>query len=226
MKAAVTRVNFFSRLKKYSFRYCLLRLFEMLYLSFMQYMSVLYFKIKCLIHGISYGKSLEVYGNVIVRGPGKITIGNNVQLISSSWRSSAASLGHNVRLRTFFYGGDNKIIIEDGVGLNGTSITARSRTIRIGKNTMFAADCMILDSDFHVPWPPENRNKNPGYEYDQDVIIGSHVWVGARCIILKGVVIGDNAVIAAGSVVVKSIPANALAAGNPAKVIKLYSDVS
>ncbi len=52
------------------------------------------------------------------------------------------------------------------------------------------------------------------------MVIENHVWIGCGCTILKGVVIGEGAVIAAGSVVTKSVPPRALAAGNPAKVIR------
>lgn len=52
------------------------------------------------------------------------------------------------------------------------------------------------------------------------VKIGNHVFIGARVFILKGVTIGDNTVIGAGSIVSKDIPANCIAAGNPCKVIK------
>jgi acetyltransferase-like isoleucine patch superfamily enzyme len=56
------------------------------------------------------------------------------------------------------------------------------------------------------------------------VHIGSHVWIGARALILKGVRIGDGAVVAAGSVVTRDVPSRALVAGNPAQVIR--EDVS
>jgi len=180
-----------------------------------------WFYLKCWYHEVKCGRNLEVFGDVLVRSPeGEIVIGNNVQLISSSWRSSAASLNHGVRLRTFFPSA--RIVVEDGVGLNGTSITSRSQTIRIGRNTMIAANCMILDSDFHIAWPPDQRRIYGGTDHDLDVQIGSNVWIGVNCIILKGVVIGDNSVIAAGSVVTSSIPENVLAGGNPAAVIKRY----
>jgi maltose O-acetyltransferase len=78
---------------------------------------------------------------------------------------------------------------------------------------------MIMDSDFHQVWPPELRNVYDDTQ-DADVIIGDNVWLGARVIVLKGVHVGENSVIAAGSIVTRSIPANAVAAGNPARVVK------
>lgn len=181
------------------------------------------FRVRCWLFGFACGKSLEVYGWVLMRGPtGSIEIGDSVQLISSSWRCSASSLAHPVRLRTFSR--DARIVLEDGCGLNGTSITARSKVIRIGRNVLFGPDCMVLDSDFHEPWPPERRKTNPGFENDAGVSIGENVWVGARSIILKGVTVGNNAVIAAGSVVAHPVPPDALAGGNPARVLKMYGD--
>lgn len=87
---------------------------------------------------------------------------------------------------------------------------------------MVGPNCVIMDSDFHVPWPPELRTKYSDTDHDFDVHIGRNVWIGTNCIILKGVTIGDNSVIAAGSVLVKSVPENVLAAGNPARVVKQY----
>lgn len=87
---------------------------------------------------------------------------------------------------------------------------------------MVAPNVIIVDSDFHPPWPPENRLNYPGDEYDKDVRIGKNCWIGMNAIILKGVNIGDNSIIGAGSVVVKDIPPDSLAAGVPAQVIKVY----
>jgi len=183
--------------------------------------STILFRVRCAIYGMPCGSHLELYGWVLMRGPaGSIVIGDGVQMISSSWRCTASSLMNNVRLRTF--APEARIILEPGCGLNGTSITARSKTIRIGKNAMFGPDCMVVDSDFHDPWPPHLRKTNPGFHRDAGVDIGENVWIGSRAIILKGVTIGANAIIAAGSVVTRSVPEHALAAGNPARVVKVY----
>ena len=85
---------------------------------------------------------------------------------------------------------------------------------------MIAPNCVITDSDFHALWPAETRHIEPAFERDADVTIGSHVWIGMNSIILKGVSIGDGAIIAAGSVVVRDVPAGCIAAGVPAKVVR------
>jgi acetyltransferase-like isoleucine patch superfamily enzyme len=184
-------------------------------------MSTWVFRAAAGFRNVRCGKGVEVFGMVIVRSPaGKVILGDRVKLISSSWRSSAAGISHAIRLRTFT--ASARIILDDDSGISGGSITARSKTIRIGKKTMIGPDCIIVDSDFHVPWPPDQRNSFATSDYDADVCVGDNVWLGARCMVLKGVSIGDNVVIAAGSVVVNNIPANSLAAGNPARVIKSY----
>ena len=86
--------------------------------------------------------------------------------------------------------------------------------IEIGDKTMIGPKVTIVTLNHDVN--PETRvNSTP-----KPVKIGKNVWLGAGCIVLQGVTIGDNSVIGAGSVVTKSIPANVVAVGNPAKVIK------
>jgi acetyltransferase-like isoleucine patch superfamily enzyme len=168
------------------------------------------------------GKNIKVWGIVdIVKMPKtQIKIGNNVSLNSSSVRTTASTLYSRIRLRTDVKGA--KIIIDDNVGLNGTSITARSRTITIREGTMIAPNVIVVDSDFHSLWPPENRLTSSGFENDEDVNIGKNVWIGMNSIILKGVQIGDNSIIGAGSVVTTDIPPNCVARGNPASVVKQF----
>lgn len=188
------------------------------HVAILGFVSRLYFPLSCLFQNVERGKNIDVFGRVIVRSPaGKVIIGNGVQLVSSSWRCSGSAI-LPIKLRTF--NPSATIIIGDGCTMSGVSITARSKTIRVGARTQIGPDCLFLDSDFHHPWPPDQRNEFHGDEHDFDITIGENVWFGARCIVLKGVTIGDNSVIAAGSVVVRSIPANSVAAGNPARVIK------
>ena len=83
-----------------------------------------------------------------------------------------------------------------------------------------APNVTIVDSDFHVHWPPEKRRTVRTGADDRAVKIGEYVWIGANSLVLKGVSIGDNSIVGAGSVVANDIPANVIAAGNPARVIK------
>jgi len=170
--------------------------------------------------GTEHAALPKVFGTPqLAKTPGaKIIIGREVVLVSSSIRATAATLLGPVRLHALSE--TAAILIGDGVGLNGTSITARSRTIRIGDHSMFAPNVVVVDSDFHSIWPAENRPYSPGFEHDADVTIGRNVWIGMRAIVLKGATIGDGAIIAAGSVVTGDIPGNVLAGGVPARVIR------
>jgi len=178
------------------------------------------FKIKCIFWGIKCGSGVKVWGGVDLATSSKdsIKIGDDVSLISSSRRCAASALFSNVKLRTFKRSA--RIVVGSNVSLSATSIAARSKTVEIGDGTCVAPNVIIMDTDFHSLWPPEGRAQNPGYEQDADVIVGKNVWLGINSIILKGVKIGDNTVIGAGSVVTSDIPANCVAAGNPAKVLK------
>lgn len=153
---------------------------------------------------------------------GKIIIEGGVVLNSDSHRCLTSSIYRPVKLRTHIAGAE--IIVRKGSVLNGTSVVARSKRIEIGEGTYIAPNCIIMDSDFHDPWPSEGRFARPGIENDRDVIIGKNVWIGTGCIILKGTIIGDNSVIGAGSVVNSEIPAGCLAAGVPAKVVKIVEE--
>ena len=180
-----------------------------------------FFRTQCIWHGVLCGKKPQVFGRVIMRTPrGKIEMGDGVQFISSSWRASASGVAHPVRLRTF--APSAKIVFGSKSGMSGGSITARSQQIFIGAGTLIGPDCLITDSDFHIPWPPEARTTYSDAQHDAGVTIGPNVWIGARVIILKGVTIGEGSIVAAGSVVVKSVPENVMVGGNPARILKEY----
>ena len=89
---------------------------------------------------------------------------------------------------------------------------------------MIGPNVIIVDSDFHAPWPPEGRLTRPGVENDASVMVGKNVWIGMGSIILKGVTIGDNSIVGAGSVVVNDVPSDSVVAGNPAILRKSYAN--
>ncbi|MBR4741657.1 MAG: acyltransferase [Desulfovibrio sp.] len=180
--------------------------------------STLSFYCKAALLGVRLGKNVRCHGSVgLLRWPsGTITIGNNVSFISSWRRATATTTFAPTRLRVF---GTGAITIGDGCELTATSITARSTEISLGKNVLIGPNSVIVDSDFHAPWPPEERSINAGIERDQAVHIDDYVWIGMQCIILKGVHIGKGAIIGAGSVVTHDIAPNTVACGVPARSI-------
>ena len=88
--------------------------------------------------------------------------------------------------------------------------------IKIGNNAMLAPGVHI----YTATHPLDPTERNSGYEYGKPVNIGDNVWIGGRAVICPGVTIGDNVVVAAGSVVTKDVPDNVVVGGNPAKIIK------
>lgn len=169
--------------------------------------------------GVAAGDNVILKGKpVIMKFTGTIRIGNNVTLRSDDY-GYHASIYAPTRLMTDT-NEDATIEIGDNTRINGASIHATKR-ISIGANCLIAANVTIIDSDGHGVHPSERTLSNPE---PLPVIIENNVWIGINSIILKGVRIGENSVIGAGSVVTKSIPADCFAAGNPARVIKFFDD--
>lgn len=106
----------------------------------------------------------------------------------------------------------------------GCQLKAYVEPIVIGEGVMIAANVAIYSYDHGVA--PEQPIRNQPLTAKGPVTIQNEAWVGTGAIILSGVTVGEGAVVAAGSVVTKDIPAGAIAAGNPARVIKHRSELS
>jgi len=111
-------------------------------------------------------------------------------------------LGVNIHVGDNFYAGYNCTILD-------------MAEVIIGHNCMIGPNVGIYTAGHSVE--PKNRNKS-GYAIP--VKIGNDVWIGGSCTILPGISIGDNSIVAAGSVVTKNVPPNSIVAGNPAKMLR------
>ena len=111
--------------------------------------------------------------------------------------------------------GQGRITIGDACLMSPGSRISASDEIVLGDGCMLANGAYITDSDWHGLYDRINRAEEP-----TPVKLGDNVWVGDHATVLKGVTIGDNSVVAAGSVVTHDMPANVVVAGNPAKIVK------
>ena len=168
--------------------------------------------------GVYVGKNVHFRGKVFFKNArgsrGSIVIGDNVNINSSL---AADPIGGDTR--TILYTRNKgRIIIENGVGISNSTLVSDA-SITIGACTNIGGGTKIYDTDFHSLNPDIRLNGDNDVK-TQPVCIGSRVFIGGHCIILKGVTIGDGAVIGAGSVVTKDIPANEIWAGNPARFLR------
>ena len=127
-----------------------------------------------------------------------------------------------------------KVVMHDYSKIGPRSVITAVNRVEIGKDTAIARGVTIIDNNTHPLNPQDRRymrhtphgSRERGSEHSANapIIIGENVWIGTNARIQKGVTIGDNAIIAAHSVVTHDVPANAIAAGNPAKIVKIDID--
>lgn len=167
-------------------------------------------------------RGVTVAGRLIVIGrPGiqrkrgsSIILGDGVTLCSSGMANPVAE-GGRCRLATLAAGAC--IEIEAGAGLS-SAIVACARSVSVGAGTLVGGGAVILDTDFHPRRADGSWGTDP-LAVSAPVRIGRNCFIGTRAIILKGVTLGDGAVVGAGAVVARDVPPGSTVAGNPAKVV-------
>ncbi|GJM21586.1 MAG: hypothetical protein DHS20C15_15010 [Planctomycetota bacterium] len=148
------------------------------------------------------GRRARVYGKPRVVNGGHMSLGERCTLFSNTATSEYAT----------HPGG--RLHVGDGVFLNyGVSISAHE-LVKIGAGSQIGSHAILMDNDYHKPGALDEPGESA------PIVLGERVWLGVRVTVLKGVTIGDDAVIAAGSVVTKDVPARCLAGGVPAKLLR------
>jgi acetyltransferase-like isoleucine patch superfamily enzyme len=171
--------------------------------------SLIYYHLSFKKRFVSIESRPHVWGiwNVVVYGP-NISIGKNVVFVGADgYRTTLSSVKIGSNVGSIRIGSD--VLVMNGVRISSAA------GITIGDGCMLANFCYLTDSDWHDIY---DRTNYPGRS--MPIVLERGVWIGDSAIVLKGVKIGENSIIGAGSVVTKNIPANVVAAGNPAKVVK------
>jgi acetyltransferase-like isoleucine patch superfamily enzyme len=166
--------------------------------------------------GVELGHGCKFWGITIFRRNllSTIRIGKQCEF-RSSFTSNLIGLNHPCAISTDSE--EAKITIGDRCGFSSTVIASKE-SISIGNQVYCGANTVITDSDWHA-LDINNRLACKNI-HSAPVIIEDNVWLGLNCVVLKGVHIGENTVVGANSIVIKSLPANVIAAGNPARVIR------
>jgi len=161
------------------------------------------FKIYLLEENVTLGKNVVIGRGVIIKTTdgGKITIGNNVSIESNC----------------YIYAKYGEITIGDNAFVGfGTQIVAL-KSVSIGRDNLISAYCIIRDANHRIK-RGVTINMQP---HDVlEIVIFDNVWLGSHCVVTKGSIIGEGAVIGANSVVTKSVEEYTVVGGVPAKFIK------
>ena len=161
------------------------------------------------------GRGLQLEGDVPqFVGNGRIVVGADVRIGS-----------RNTWVVGFKTSQDPMLTIGDRVSVNYQTVISVATQVMIGDDTMIAGNVKIYDNISH-PLSPSRRLRHEAFTLEEaaPITIGKNVWIGNAAMIMRGVTIGDNSVVAAGSIVTRDVPPDTLVAGSPAKVVKSIAD--
>jgi acetyltransferase-like isoleucine patch superfamily enzyme len=164
--------------------------------------------------------------NVVLRHPGKIRIGDDVAIDDGCVLDAKGSGNRGIDIGSRVFLGrhtllackDGDIALEDGVNISYNCTVFSASSVRIGRETLLAAYCYVVGGghDFDRPDLPVVQQARPS----QGIVVGAGGWLGAGSIVLDGVTVGPSAIVGAHAVVTQDVPAFAIVAGAPARVVR------
>jgi acetyltransferase-like isoleucine patch superfamily enzyme len=160
---------------------------------------------------LRWGKRLQTDGLCFVGPRVKLEIGKDATLKLGRW----SWLGHGTKIRVH----EGTCAIGAKTVLGQECTISAFQHVTIGRECVIADRVMLIDFD-HGVVEVERPIRLQGI-YKRDVNVGSNCWIGYGACILRGVTVGDNCVIGSNSVVTKDLPANAVAAGTPARIVRM-----
>lgn len=172
------------------------------------------------------GRNVAFGVNVTLRHPRKIRIGDEVAVDDNCVLDAKGTGNDGIRIgRRVFLGRntviackDGDIVLEEGVNVSYHCAVFSASSVRIGADTLLAAYCYVVGGghEYGRTDVPVVRQGRPS----KGIEVGRGAWLGAGAVILDGVSVGHDAVIGANAVVTDDVPAFAVAAGSPARVIR------
>lgn len=176
--------------------------------------------------GVEFGTGLAIHGKLVVRGRGKVRIGDRAVIHGTLCIESVGEVivGSDCMFGCFRHQINRltarvpsaRVVIGPHSFFNGAEVSAQT-SIEFGPRCI-VSDALIEDDDYHSievnRWDPAARVKS------FPIQVGENVWIGSRAVVLKGVTIGNNSVIGLGTIVRKSVPENCIVIGNPQQIVK------
>jgi len=175
----------------------------------------LFNKVILKIFKVNYGYNLIIHGRIFIRNKGNINIGDNVKINSGL---NYNPIGCETSTRFVVYEG-GEISIGNNVGISNSILISRCK-IQIDDHVLIGNGCKFWDTNFHSLDIHERHVDDQSNTISSPIIIKKNAFIGGCSIVLRGVTIGENSIIGAGSVVTKNVPENQIWAGNPIRFIR------
>ena len=157
------------------------------------------------------GYRMKLDGMLFLGSGVTLQVGRDARLRFGRW----VWIGHGTKIRCH----EGEVRIGDKTVVGQECTISAYQHVSIGEQCILADRVMLIDFDHNVA-EVERPIRVQGI-YKRDVRVGSNVWIGYGAQILRGVSVGDNSIVGAGSVVTKDVPANAVVGGAPARVIRM-----